>query len=114
MRMILMTLIFNLIKMTLNRMILMQHKFLDLRYANCCPSTQCIQVVQWTCRPQIDLNSDSTSCIIHNYKGPTHNVGGRCHSFPPPGGPQCSNGNATAKTSSESKGQLNSKTPIQP
>ena len=34
MRMILMTLIFNLIKMTLNRMTLMQHKFLDLRYLN--------------------------------------------------------------------------------
>ena len=33
MRMILITLIFNLIKMTLNRMTLMQHKFLDLRYA---------------------------------------------------------------------------------
>ena len=32
MRMILMTLIFNLNKMTLNRMTLMQHKFLDLRY----------------------------------------------------------------------------------
>ena len=30
-RMILMTLIFNLIKVTLNRMTLMQHKFLDLQ-----------------------------------------------------------------------------------
>ena len=30
--MILMTLIFNLIKVTLNRMTLMQYKFLDLRY----------------------------------------------------------------------------------
>ena len=37
MRMILMTLIFNLIKMTLNRMTLMQHEFLNLRYASGVP-----------------------------------------------------------------------------